>query len=276
MLALGLVALLALGAGMAVGARSGSPGPTPAAAAPGTISERSLAAARTYAATRRGRVSFAVVDRDGRVRGWNERGTFISASVVKVMLLVGFLRRRAEARRPITAADRLQIGQMIGESDNEAATAVWKQVDDKGLRSLAAFQGMKDFELSGLRVPSCRCTALAWARAQVSARDQAKLLYDLDRMLPARYRTYARSTLMDIEPESHWGVVGVAERAGFRPYFKVGVRVTGLGVLVHQVARLERPHERFGIAVLTDGNPSEAYGKETVRGIGQRLLAGRA
>jgi hypothetical protein len=164
---------------------------------------------------------------------------------------------------------------MIGESDNDAATAVWRQVGDGGLRSLAMLAGMHEFRLGGLRVPSCRCTAVAWARAQVSARDQAKLFYDLDRVTPPRYRFYARTTLQDIEPESHWGVVGVAERAGFIPSFKVGVRLTGLGTLVHQAALLERPHERFGVAVLTDGNPSEAYGKETVRGIGERLLAGR-
>jgi hypothetical protein len=272
-LALGLLALLAFLAGAVVGAGSDSP-PSPAAG-PGVISQRSLAAARAYAATRKGRVSFAVVDRGGRVRGWDERATYVSASVVKAMLLIGFLRQRDEDGRPVTAADRLLISQMIGESDNDAATAVWRQVGDGGLRSLAALDGMRDFTLGGLTVPSCRCTATAWARAQVSARDQAKLFYDLDRVTPARYRFYTRTTLQDIESGSHWGVVGVAERAGFRPYFKVGVRLTGLGTLVHQAALLERPHERFGIAVLTDGSPSEAYGKETVRGIGQRLLAGR-
>jgi Beta-lactamase enzyme family len=277
--ALGAIALLAFVAGAIAGARgAGGRGsesrPTPGGA--GVISQRSLAAARAYAASRKGRVAFAVVDRGGRVRGWNEHGAFVSASVVKAMLLVALLRRHDVTGRPITAAERFRISQMIGESDNDAATAVWREVGDKGLRSLAQLAGMQDFTLGPLRVASCRCRAERWARAQVSARDQARLLYDLDAVTPPRYRFYARTTLQDIERESHWGVVGVAEQAGYRPYFKVGVRLTGLGTLVHQVALLERPHERFGIAVLTDGNPSEAYGKETVRGIGQRLLAGRA
>jgi hypothetical protein len=280
--ALGLagLALLSFVAGAAVGARDPSPSPSPpassSAGAASTISQDALDSARAYALTRRGRVAFAVVDRGGRVRGFNERETFISASVVKAMLLIALLRRHAETDRPITAADRLLISQMIGESDNDAATAVWRQVGDAGLRELAALDHMHEFRLGGLRVPSCRCTAVAWARAQVSARDQAKLFYDLDRLTPPRYRFYARTTLIDIEPESHWGVVGVAERAGYRPFFKVGIRLTGLGTLVHQVSLLERPDERYAIAVLTDGNPSEAYGKETVRGIGERLLAGRA
>jgi hypothetical protein len=44
------------------------------------------------------------------------------------------------------------------------------------------------------------------------------------------------------------------------------------GQLVHQVARLERGKLSIAIAVLTDGNPSQAYGRETVRGIAARLV----
>jgi hypothetical protein len=41
---------------------------------------------------------------------------------------------------------------------------------------------------------------------------------------------------------------------------------------VHQVARLETRGTLLGIAVLTDGNPSDANGRETIAGIADRLL----
>src|SRR4051794_32799194 len=107
---LGAIALLAFVIGAVVGSHAGGPAPRPATG-PGVISQRALADARAYAATRRGRVSFAVVDRGGRIQGMNEDATFISASVVKAMLLIGFLRERARTGRAITPADRLRISQ---------------------------------------------------------------------------------------------------------------------------------------------------------------------
>jgi hypothetical protein len=57
-----------------------------------------------------------------------------------------------------------------------------------------------------------------------------------------------------------------------RAFFKGGWRRSPRGQLVHQAARLERGTLSIAIAVLTDGNPSQAYGRETVRGIAARLV----
>jgi hypothetical protein len=42
---------------------------------------------------------------------------------------------------------------------------------------------------------------------------------------------------------------------------------------VHQVARLERGRREIALAVLTDGQPTMAYGIETVHEIAERLLS---
>jgi len=42
----------------------------------------------------------------------------------------------------------------------------------------------------------------------------------------------------------------------------------------HQVALLTRGDERVAIAVLTTGSPSHRYGKQTLRGLAERLLRG--
>jgi beta-lactamase class A len=51
-----------------------------------------IARAQAWLAERDGVTAFAVVDSHGDLYGWNEDETFVSASVVKAMLLVGYLR----------------------------------------------------------------------------------------------------------------------------------------------------------------------------------------
>jgi hypothetical protein len=64
----------------------------------------------------------------------------------------------------------------------------------------------------------------------------------------------------------------VARTHGWRTFFKGGWRATAGGQRVHQIARFERRGAAITIAVLSDGNPSQAYGRQTVRGIAARLL----
>jgi hypothetical protein len=42
----------------------------------------------------------------------------------------------------------------------------------------------------------------------------------------------------------------------------------------HQVVLLRKGDRRISVAVLTTDSPSHAYGKETLRGVFARLLAG--
>jgi hypothetical protein len=65
----------------------------------------------------------------------------------------------------------------------------------------------------------------------------------------------------------------VARRHGWQVYFKGGWLPRSHG-LVNQVARLEKPHLKIAIAVLTEGDPSMAYGEESIAGVTDRLLTG--
>ena len=56
-----------------------------------------IAAAASYLRRRTGYTAFAVVDSEGRMSGEHLHRTFVSASVVKAMLLVAYLRERAAA-----------------------------------------------------------------------------------------------------------------------------------------------------------------------------------
>src|SRR5215216_1813462 len=84
-------------------------------------------AARAWAAARQGDVSFAV--RTER-RSWSWRGatTYRSASIVKAMLLVAYLRRPDVRGRPLRVAERALLDPMIRLSDNDAASTVHARV----------------------------------------------------------------------------------------------------------------------------------------------------
>ena len=77
-------------------------------------------AAERYAAQRHGVIAFAVRTRT-RSWGWHRTTTFRSASVVKAMLLVAYLRRHRHERLSLPA--RRLLASMIRVSDNDAALA---------------------------------------------------------------------------------------------------------------------------------------------------------
>jgi Beta-lactamase enzyme family len=221
-----------------------------------------VAAATRYLKRRSGYTAFATVDSQGRMGGAHIHRTFVSASVVKAMLLVAYLRMLAAKGRGVDAGSRSLLEPMIELSDNDAATAVWYRVGETRLQALARRTGMSGFSVSGY-----------WANAQISAADQARFFFYMERAIPRRFRPYARRLLSHIVDYETWGIPTVARPRGWHVYFKGGWRGTGLGQLVHQVARLQRPRARVAIAVLTDGNPAMGYGIETIEGVTARLLS---
>ncbi len=235
---------------------------TPAAAlahAPTFPSAKRLGAARHYVAHRRCVCSFAVIDSAGRLRGFAPHRVYVTASVVKAMLLVSYLRKIG--KRAPNVAERGALGPMITVSDNRRASAVYHRVGDAALRRLARRAGMKRFSVFG-----------DWGSAHFSAEDQARLMLRFDRLVPKRNRSYARRLLSSIVHRQRWGFSRSSLKAGWKTFFKGGWRRTGRGQLVHEVALFQRGRRRFALAVLTDGNPSMAYGTRTLRGVAKRLF----
>ena len=222
-----------------------------------------VAAGRRYLAHRGGLTAFAVVDSEGRMSGFRSHTRFVSASVVKGMLLVAYLRKLAARHRGLDSGSRGILYPMIHVSDNGAATSVYRRVGDGGLYGLAHRAGMTDFSVAGF-----------WANAQISAADQARFFFGIDGLIPRRFRGYARGLLAGIAGYESWGIPRVA-RPHWHVLFKGGWRGTGRGQLVHQVARLERRGGTFAMAVMTDGDPSMGYGISTIQGLTARLVGGR-
>jgi len=117
-------------------------------------------AARDYAQARLGQVSFAVRT-EGHLYGVETRRTVPSASVLKAMLLVAYLRQPDVRGRALTKEDRDLLAPMIRWSDNVAATRVRDIVGNAGLVRLARRVGMRSF------VP-----AVIWGLSRIDAADQ--------------------------------------------------------------------------------------------------------
>ncbi len=250
-----LAAILASGAGALEFAGEGSGIPQPPYPSAGAI-----ASARAYLQGRAGATSLAVVDSTGHLSGMNLRQHFETASIIKVMFLTAYLQKLAAHHQSLSARDNSLLYPMIHESNNEDASAVLGAIGESAVQRVAREAGMHDY------VPGVGW----WAFSQTSAADQARFLYALPRLIPGRFYAYARGLMAGIEPEQSWGFPPVA-RPRWQVFFKTGA-LPSVG-LFNEVARLERPGVTFAVCVLSTGDPSMAYGEETIEGVAQRLLA---
>ena len=232
-------------------ARSSAPGSPPVI----LPTHRGLRAASRWAARRQGRVSWSVVDTEGVFHGSHGAREHLSASTSKAMLLVAALRR--VGGDPLPPALGAHLRPMIRRSDNDAAHAVLALVGDAGLADVARAAGMRHFRTNG-----------TWSDVRLTSADQVRLFARIDRLVPRRHRPLARSLLRGIVAQQSWGIPRAARPGGWRVLFKGGWREQ----LVNQAALLERGHTRVAVAVLTDENPSQAYGRATIEGVARRLV----
>jgi PKD repeat protein len=221
-----------------------------------------VAVAARYAQQRRGIISFAV-QTGSRTYGWHAGRIFPSASVLKAMLLVAYLRQGSVRNRALSSSDRALLAPMIRRSDNAAATAVLRRVGTGRLRLLARRAGMRRFTpVAGI-----------WGNSQIDAEDQARYFYEIDRLIPPRHRRYGMALLAHVTPSQRWGFGRLHLPRGWRLYFKGGWG-SGTGRVDHQVALLVHGRTRVSVAILTEADGTHAYGKETLRGVAARLLDG--
>ncbi len=221
-----------------------------------------VAAARRFARHRIGTVSFAIVGEHGNLRGYRAQRQFHSASVIKAMLLVSYLRRPSVRNRALEGHDRSLLWPMITRSDNTTATEVYDTVGNAGLDRLARASHMRRFRPN-----------VVWGLSEITARDQALYFYRLRRYIPGRHRRYAFRLLSHIVSFQRWGVPP-AKPKGWKVFFKGGFIPAADGWRINQVALLRRAGRKLALAVLTHGNPSESYGAKTVQGVTARLLRG--
>lgn len=237
---------------------SAASGATPASAALAVWpSTAALAATERWLRGRIGVTALAVIDSRGRLHGYRYDTQFGSASVVKAMLLVQYLRTHAGVPRQ----EHLLLTRMIVGSDNAATDSVFAQVGTGGLSDLARVAGMSRFTPSSV-----------WALSMVTAADQARFFFRIDSLVPQRHRALLEQVLAERGPYRGWGIPRAALQRSWRVWWKDGWMHSARGELLLQVARLERQGITFAVAVIADGQPTSGYGVATMSGVGERLL----
>ncbi len=215
----------------------------PAAAAPDWAAN--VEAATTYAKSRSGQESFAVTEQGGRLRGRLFHRHMTSASVIKAMLLVAYLRQPSVRGRALTRSERDLLEPMIRVSANDPASTIFNRLGTAGVSAFAKQAGMRSFRVS-----------THWGLSELTARDQARFFRKIDLLVPKRHRAYARRLLATVVSSQRWGIPPAAPK-GWELFFKGGWLPRSDGWVLNQVALLKKGERRISIAILTRGNPSE-------------------
>jgi hypothetical protein len=220
-----------------------------------------MAAAKAYAHSRTGDIEFAVRT-DHRYHAYRADHVEWSASVLKAMIMVAYMNMPSVRHRALTGYDKSLLYPMITHSDNNAASTLDSIVGDARLDALGHRVGMKQFQ----------AVSPIWGESHITAADQSRFFYSIDRFITKRHRAYGMHLLNSITPSQRWGIGEVAP-VGWRLYFKGGWGY-GTGLLDHQVVLLKRGCARVSLAVLSMYDGSHDYGKDTLKGIFERLLRG--
>ena len=183
---------------------------------------------------------------------------FDSASVVKVTILGTLLREAETQHRQLTSSEVRLARLMITQSDNSAASALWAHVGRGRLRYFLGRAGMKQTQLG---------PGGYWGLTQITAHDELLLMNLLmypNTVLDAASRAYALNLMAQVIPSQRWGVpagaptdLTVHVKNGWLPLATHGWRIHSIGCFTG--------HQRgYSIVVLTEDNPTMAYGITTI------------
>src|SRR5687767_10174520 len=148
-----------------------------------------VTAAERFADTRAGRISFAVVDEEGKMHASHPDRVHNSASVVKVLFMIALLREPGVRHDELSRSEKALLEPMIQRSDNQTATAVFNRVGQPALYELAADIGLDHFT-----------TQPTWGLTTITAGSQARFFSRIQDFIPKRHRAYAMHLLANIVP----------------------------------------------------------------------------
>ncbi len=224
---------------------------------------------RDIQAARRGRVSTVAVAVDdpgmGLVCWVNRFWHFDSASVVKVTILGALLRKAEDQHRYLTATEAARARLMITRSDNAAASALWAELGRSYLQHFLNVAGMTHTSLG---------PGGFWGLTQITANDQVvllRLLLNGNAVLDPSSRSYALRPMAEVIPAQRWGVPAGAP-TGLTVHVKNGwLPLATHGWRIHSIGCFTGHGGGYSIVVLTQDNPTMAYGIATIEAIARAI-----
>jgi hypothetical protein len=191
------------------------------------------------------------------------------ASVVKLDILEALFARR---RGGLSAAEQVLAQQMIEDSGNDAATRLWDAVGRaNGIRAFNAAIGLTSTKPFGC----VQCPGFpwpGWGLSTTTPADQITLLRELVEpgpLITSSERDTALRLMENVTPSQRWGVSGgvpaqatVALKNGWLP-----LNLANTDWQINSVGWVSGLGRNYLIAVLSTGNPAEAYGIDTIDGL---------
>jgi beta-lactamase class A len=226
----------------------------------------------TYLANLGPRVGVAVTDVTRGVRyTYNAGRGYVTASSMKVPIMLTLLSQLEEQDRSPTARERSLLTTMIENSNNASASALYAAIGNQD--GIAAF--MRRVGVSGLRPAS---PARGWGWSTIAPRTMAALLQRLyaGTILTAKDRALALGLMENVQASQQWGV-GDTRPAGANVALKNGWTLGPDGLWVANSSGIVTAgDEVYVIAVYTTANRTVAEGKRIVSHvcavIGKRLV----
>ncbi|MFF5186843.1 serine hydrolase [Streptomyces sp. NPDC000345] len=213
-------------------------------------------------------VSVAVLDLDSGDGATYGDAAFDTASIVKVDILATLLLQAQDADRRLTATEKTYATAMIENSDNASASALW--------RSIGKAQGLdaanERFGLTGTEGGD----DMLWGLTQTTAADQLTLLRQVfgeDSELSEASRSYIQGLMGQIAAGQHWGVSAAADGSSWA--LKNGWlarSTTGLWD-VNSIGRVTAGGRAYLVAVLSNGNATQAKGISLVEAAARAAVA---
>jgi beta-lactamase class A len=214
-----------------------------------------------------GRSSVVGIAVDDRVSGltckYHPHWHFDSASVVKVTILSALLRKLQQEGRGLTAAQKELATEMITISDNDAASTLWAETGRPSLQHFLDLAKMSETVLG---------PGGYWGLTLITAHDELtllKLLTSKNSVLTTANRDYVLGLMARVVSYERWGVpagapadVTVHVKNGWLPLATHGWRINSIGSFSGHGAN-------YMIVVLSDDNPTMAYGVDTVQDIAE-------
>jgi beta-lactamase class A len=217
---------------------------------------------KSYLDDRPGDASVAIRDlSSGITYGYDSRLRTVTASIVKVDILVALLLHAQQANRHLTSTERRLATTMIHISDNDAATALWDRIGgSSGLTSANRKLGLRNTTAGSGGV---------WGTTTTSAADQIRILRSLTSStspLSAASRKYVLGLMAGVTSSQRWGVSAAAGdddstalKNGWLPRTVDDGRWT-----INSIGRIKGDDHDYLIAVLSKNNPSMNEGVTTV------------
>jgi hypothetical protein len=196
----------------------------------------------------------AVLDRrTGSTYSYAATKQFRTASIVKVGILATLLLQANRAGRALTSAEKALAATMIKNSDNDAASALWRRTG--GISAT-----MSTFGLTSTRQGSDG----DWGETMTTAEDQIRLLAQLaDPAGAVPGGSYVLDLMASVASDQDWGV-SAAAHAGEKTALKNGWYPVSGGWILNSVGRITDADSDLLIVVLSRGHSSYASGIRTV------------